>query len=460
MLLVAPAPAPAPVLAPAPAKSKALSPVATPAPTQMSVPPIDSLPRPGCTHNLVVPGTITNKGKWKKPKVLKHLSKAVISDTEDEDRQPTGTIVVKRSKIVESSVAALPKSKGNMKSIKQPEAEPKIGRAQPKGKGKEKVVEIAEPMRGRGPLKANAEVYTPPCTRCTGEPCLVVVGRKGQAIKSCAKCHFQKVRCNQPVSVDSWGTSTTQAPKSHPPRSKATPASKSKAQSQTTRATSRVHPPTPILESKDAVEDTDESVTGSDDADMDPDTNAERHTDIATEMSVDPEDQIMVDQPADIASAADFPAEHWLEPTDEAPIPIPPPTPVADPLSLPSAPSSPTILEHLLTLTTQVTAMQMADENALARVNAMEQEFDARISSMCAELSSMQLDVSATVTLVNGLVGLVKKLRQERVLANPSFPPPMLSHGNESSATAFGMRYLNGVFGPSVAPMPLSVGVG
>ncbi|KAG1815461.1 hypothetical protein EV424DRAFT_1348452, partial [Suillus variegatus] len=147
-----------------------------------------------------------------------------------------------------------------------------------------------------------------------------------------------------------------------------------------------------------------------------------------------------------------------------------PPTPIvesedasedtADPLSLPSATSAPTILERVLALTTQVTAMQMADKNAVARVNAMEREFDARISSMHAELSAMQLDVGATVTLVNGLVGLVEKLRQERVLPNPSFALPMIGQGNDTLATAFSMRYLNGVFGPSVVPIPVSVGVG
>jgi hypothetical protein len=89
----------------------------------------------------------------------------------------------------------------------------------------------------------------------------------------------------------------------------------------------------------------------------------------------------------------------------------------------------------------------------------MEYEFDTHISLMHAELSSMQLDVSTTMTLVNGLVGIVEKLWQECILPNPSFPLPAIRHGNESSATAFGMRYLNGVYSPSVAPVTLSAGV-
>lgn len=199
------------------------------------------------------------------------------------------------------------------------------------------------------------------------------------------------------------------------------------------------------------------SATSQDNVEMDHDTDAKQDTDIAADMSEEPADQIMVEQPGAIASAADFPADHWLEATDDAPIPIPPSTPLADLLPLPS---TPTILERVLALTTQVTDMQMADDHALARVNAMEQEFDTCIFSMRAELSSMKLDVGATVTLVNGLVCLVEKLRQERVIANPSFPLPMLSHGNESSATTFGMRYMNGVFSPSAAPTPLSAGIG
>ncbi|KAG1801758.1 hypothetical protein EV424DRAFT_1545390 [Suillus variegatus] len=461
-------------LAQEPSQACAVSPVPPQPPKQMSIPPIDLLPHIGHVHNLVVPGTMPDKGKrpdrgtrrsredspgaesGRKKKLLKRVSIAVITDTEDEDRQPTGTII--RSKITESSGGAPPKSKGNTKNMKQPDADPKIGRPQPHGKGKEKAVEIAEPIRGRQLLKSTAEEYTPPCKRCVGEPCQVVVGRKGQAIKSCAKCHYMKVRCNQPVSVDTRGPPTTrEAPKSLP-RAKAAPASKSKAQSRTTRATSRIRPPTPIVESEDASEDTEASVSSDDDAEMDDGTDAEQHTDVTMEKSADP-DHIMVDQPIIIASADDFPADHWLE-TDDVPIPIPSPTPAADPLSLPSATSAPTILERVLALTTQVTAMQMADKNAVARVNAMEREFDARISSMHAELSAMQLDVGATVTLVNGLVGLVEKLRQERVLPNPSFALPMIGQGNDTLATAFSMRYLNGVFGPSVVPIPVSVGVG
>ncbi|KAG2050208.1 hypothetical protein BDR06DRAFT_974596 [Suillus hirtellus] len=369
------------------------------------------------------------KSSRKKQKVLKSMSKAIISNTEDEDRQPTGTIIVKQPKVAESFGVVPVKSQGMMKHIKQP-----------KDKGKKKNVDIARPIRGCWPLRANDEEYTLLYNRCIGESCFIVVGRKGQAIKSCTKCHFMK------------------APKSHP-WPKAAPAFKSKAQSRTTRATSHVHPPTPMVESKDSVEDPEASVTGHDNAEMDLVTDAEQHTDITTKMLAKATNQIMNDQPGAIASADDFPHDHWLENTHNLPICHVPPTHVADTISLPLAPSAPTILDHVLALIAQVNVMQTANDNTFTRVNGMEHDFDTHISSMHAELSAVQLDVSTTITLVNGLVSLVKKLRQECVLANPSFPPPMVSHGNDSTATAFSMRYLNGVFGPFIAPMPLSVGV-
>jgi hypothetical protein len=57
---------------------------------------------------------------------------------------------------------------------------------------------------------------------------------------------------------------------------------------------------------------------------MDCEVNAEQHTDITAEMLVVADDQIMADQPAAIASPDDFPTKHWLEDTDDIPIPIPP----------------------------------------------------------------------------------------------------------------------------------------
>ncbi|KAG1847316.1 hypothetical protein DFJ58DRAFT_730198 [Suillus subalutaceus] len=43
---------------------------------------------------------------------------------------------------------------------------------------------------------------------------------------------------------------------------------------------------------------------------------------------------------------------------------------------------------------------------------------------------------------------------------DPSFPPPAMGPTSGSTATAMGIKYLTGVFGPSVAPNANSVAVG
>ncbi|KAG1767884.1 hypothetical protein EV702DRAFT_1203543 [Suillus placidus] len=331
----------------------------------------------------------------KKRKVVKRLSKAIISDTEDKDDQPGRTIVVaKPSKAMVLLPAAPPKSKGNTKEVKQ-------------GKGKEKAVEITEP-----------EQYNPPCKRCIGGgPCLVVIGRKGQVIKSCGKCYHMKVRCDQPTSVDDDSPAPTEQVRASCPRSKAPPATKSRARSRATRATSRAHQPTPAMDSEDTMEDTNDAVAAHEDIDMSHEADNEQHIDIAAVAPKEPE----VEQPAVIASAEDITAQNLQEDA----IPIPPPSP-ALPIPPPPPATKPTTHKCLVALTAQVAAMEMADHVALARVDAMELDFDSCICSMRAELSAMQFDVSATVTLVNGLLNMVKKLQQERSVPNPSFLPPTM----------------------------------
>ncbi|KAG0693560.1 hypothetical protein DFH29DRAFT_881371 [Suillus ampliporus] len=411
-----PAPAPAPYVSPVPAAEV------------MSVPPIDLLPPSG--HQKTDKGKLADRGTRrpredspgaqsgrKKRKVSKPLSKAIASDTEDEHWQPGGAIVVKKaSNIAEPAPAAPPKSKGTTKGIKkssalnhsQKDAEDLIGRPSAKGKGKEKAEEVAKPVRGHQLAKADAETYNPPCGRCVDEPCRVLIGRRGQVMKSCQKCHTMKASMPRP-------------------RSKAAPASKSKVSSRTTRATSHARPPTPVKDTTD-------------EANIELNANAEQHTDVETEVPA--EEKMVVDEPRAIASADDFPADHWAEPHSDGI-----PTPLATTVPLPPAslpPTVSTIHERVLALTAQVAAMQLADQNMLARANAMEQDFDTRISSMHAELSSMQLDVGATVTLVDGLVCLVEKLQQDHVVPNPSFPAPVIGPANASTATAMGYRYLNG----------------
>lgn len=202
-----------------------------------------------------------------------------------------------------------------------------------------------------------------------------------------------------------------------------------------------------------------------------------------------------MEQPMDMASVNDFPAEHWQEDTDTTIHPPPPvaePTPsaapptslvadstplMADPAPLVADPTpvvvdptpvvadptplvaEPTIHDRVVDLVARVSAMELAERGTIARIDAMEREFDSRISSMRAEFSAVQLSFSGTVDVVHGLVTLVEKLRRECTQTNPSFLPPVMAPVVGSSATAMGRRYLTGVFDASVAPNANSVGV-
>ncbi|KAG2138392.1 hypothetical protein DEU56DRAFT_945524 [Suillus clintonianus] len=412
---------------------------------KLSVPPIDILPTAPPPTTSVAPEPTADKGKRpvretrkrrsdspvaaprsKKPKVPKPKSKALLTDTEDDADLPTGTVIVTKKS---TNAAPAPK-----------QADEKIARTLAKGKGKEEEKEVAKPTRGRQMAKAdedkhddedqnedededantkadpkadpNAETYNPPCKRCGTAPCLVYVGKTGQVAKACTRCHIMKVKCDRPVS-------------SRPAR-----ASRSRVRSRNTRATSSVRAATPIVESEEDGIPIDAPVAAA--ADIDVEMSAETA----------PQEPIVLDEPRVLASAADFPAEHWQEPdADAAPIPIPPPTPSADLPSLPSASSLPTnaeIYQMVLGLT--------------SRLDAMENDFETRIASMRAEMSQLQYEFAFSAETVRGLSGMVEQVRQERVAMNHVFPPPRMSHIGGSTASQLGRRYLPSVFGPSVPP--------
>ncbi|KAG2030629.1 hypothetical protein BDR03DRAFT_986964 [Suillus americanus] len=450
----------APALAPEPNPTSVLP----PAPKVMSVPLIDSLladvPKPTADKGKQpVQGTrqsreVDSDNESKRPKrckVSKRLSKAMISDTEDEDVQLAGPVIfVKPSKAVVPQTPAPTKQAKQMRFTSscqsallkdvQANTDVPMGRLTAKGKGKGKGKEKAVNL-------AKGDQYNPPCKRCAGDTCLIAVGRTGQIVKSCIKCYNMKVKCECP---DDKLPAMTRLVQASCPWSRAGPASKSKPQPRTTRAASRACQLIPVVESEDAMEDSD---VADQDIDMSHASNIKQETDVAAVMSTEP-----VNQAPAIASADDFTPKHWQEPADPISI-LPPPSPPApiDPLTSSAEPS---IHDRVVALTAQVAAMTMADHNALARVDAMEHDFDARISSMQAEFSALQLDFSATVTLVNDLVIVVENLRQKYAILNPLFPPPVMTLGHGSSATAMGMQYTTGVYGPSLAPMTSLVPIG
>ncbi|KAG2367549.1 hypothetical protein BDR07DRAFT_1372706 [Suillus spraguei] len=135
---------PVPPSAPAPMPTPAVSLVPPPHPQQMLVLPTDSLPHAGHEQIPVIPAAMTTKGKQPNHrthrfredspgtdagrKKHKHLSKAIISNTEDEGEQPRATIIVKRpSKVIESLAAVPQKLKCLTTDIKQAKAVQNVG---------------------------------------------------------------------------------------------------------------------------------------------------------------------------------------------------------------------------------------------------------------------------------------------------------------------------------------------
>ncbi|KAG2071145.1 hypothetical protein BDR04DRAFT_1154761 [Suillus decipiens] len=94
----------------------------------------------------------------------------------------------------------------------------------------------------------------------------------------------------------------------------------------------------PVVESEDTMDDADVAVAAHEDVKMSHETNAKQPTHIAAMTLMEPE----VDHLAAIASADDFPTDHWQEDPDT--IVMPPPSPLYFP-SPPPHLTKPTILD-------------------------------------------------------------------------------------------------------------------
>ncbi|KAG2337905.1 hypothetical protein BDR05DRAFT_952269 [Suillus weaverae] len=433
-----------PALVPVPSPTPVLVP--PPAPKVMSAPPIDSLPAKAAKPmankgKQPVRGTRrareddSDNGSCKKHKVSRVVSKALISDTEDEDGQPSRTIIVAKSlTALQPSKVVVPQTPAPTKKVKQVNTKVCKGQLMPKGEGKEKVV-VEEEQEEEAVAIAVGDKYDPPCTRCGDNyPCLTSLGRKGRLIQACGRCYGMKVQCERKVTNKLPEMAELVQP-SHP-RSKSAPASKSKPKSRVTRAASRACPPMPVVESEDSVDDTDVAVDQ--DIVMSHVADTEQQTDVS---AVTPSET--VNQLTAMASTNDFPTDHWPEETNNIPMPPPPPPPLAAKL---------TIHECVAALAARVAAMEMADHDTQARIDAMEQDFDSHITSMWAEFTDVQLSFNQMVDVVTSLSNMVEKFRQEHSFLNPSFPPPVMVQTGGSTATAIGVKYLTGMFGPSLAP--------
>ncbi|KAG1819021.1 uncharacterized protein BJ212DRAFT_1298313 [Suillus subaureus] len=372
-------------------------------------PPINPLP--------VASHQMTNKGKQpahrtcrsredspdadkghKRRRVSKAMSKALLTDTEDQDQdQLPGPVIVlpKRSKTIEPAPVAPPKSKGSTQGVKK-QSKVTIGPMPDKGKGKAKAAKIAD-------IAERPMFMTHPARAYQG---LLQVPQDEGAVQLTSISHISPAA--HPHSPEIQGHIGLQA-----------------------QGMLKECQTTPILESEEeAVKDTDASVPTAEAADIKADVDARKPADIDAEM----QDVVTGNQPDPIALADDFPADHWLEPTsDDMPLGIPSPTPAADHISLPLASLLPTISN------VHECVLALAAQDALARVDAMERDFKTCMLPMRAEFSQMQQDVGHTVTVVDGLVGLVEKLRQahcqQSILPSTDHQQPWSYCGHHAGAS-------------------------
>ncbi|KAG2069946.1 hypothetical protein BDR04DRAFT_1118759 [Suillus decipiens] len=215
----------------------------------------------------------------------------------------------------------------------------------------------------------------------------------------------------------------------------------------------------PVVESKDAMNDADVAIAAPEDIEMSHGANAKQPIHIAAMTSMEPE----VDQLAVIASADDFPTDHWQEDPDTIVMPPPFPPYFPSPLSHLTKPNildaESTVHDQVIALAAQVVVMEVADRDVTARVNAMHLNFDTCISALWAEFLLMKADLDTTVILIDGILNMVETLQQDHSAPNPSFLPPMADPNIASSATILGRRYLNSVCNPSLAFSTNSVGI-
>ncbi|KAG2365908.1 hypothetical protein BDR07DRAFT_1480799 [Suillus spraguei] len=385
-----------------------------------------------------------SKTTTKKRKLAKHISKAVIMDTKDEDALLAGLTIFAKPPKALVPVTPAPSSSKASTSVKSLPMQLLTPSQDVMKEVKKKAVKVKEP-----------ELYEPPCTRCSDEHiCVITYGARGLPVKACSRFFTLKVKCEWPAD----DPTLTEHVRVSCPRSKATPVSKSKPLSRMTRATSRSRPLMPVVESEDAMDDADVTVAAHEDVEMSHEANEKQPANITAVTPVKP----MVNQLVAVASADDFPADHWQEDPDT--VVIPPPSP-------PSFPSPPPNLTELtilqaesthdwvVALAPRVATLEVANQDVAARVDVMHLDFDTCISGLQAEFSLMKADLDTMVILMDGVLNMVETLWQDRSAPNPLFLPPMADPNITSLATTLGRMYLNSVFNTSVAPTTNSVGI-
>ncbi|KAG1717296.1 hypothetical protein EDB19DRAFT_1840482, partial [Suillus lakei] len=406
------------------------------------------------------------RGNRSRKPVIK--SKAILSDTDTTDAPEINVQgccpCKKQGKLKASRFVAIAEddedeleededAQGKSKATLRPGKRQKLS-SQSKVKTTGRKTKVQEPPRADGPL--------PPCQRCKAKnvECCPRLTKKGDVASTCTLCHVWKMACIRPDTESSTVTPTTDtAPpaaittRSKTTRSKATGkkmVGKSNAKEQ------KIRQPSPIEEEDDNIEMFDGTV------------------------GVPGAQQ----QSTPLASADDFPADHWIEPgTDELPPPAPSPAMASEddirfsPLPVVHTPPIRHPLSHdqMEAMLAQI-RVEMEDLHTRDRleINLRQDRLERRMglaeasdSAMSMQVDELERDMQVQRGLLSECTaevrGIVRYLREHRSAQTPAStpppafnPPPITAPG--PSISAFARTVTNNVFTPDVSWMGAQTG--
>ncbi|KAG2073304.1 hypothetical protein BDR04DRAFT_1152396 [Suillus decipiens] len=482
---VATAPVPAPPPAPTPAPPPAPTPAPPPAPTTAPAPPPAPTPAPAPPPPVVKSKAILSstdttdsetvkvkgKGKAKVPEVEGDEDNDIIDVDDLLDAQPRKSMckavvpAKKQGKLKASQFVAIAEDKedeleededaqGKSKATLCPGKRQKLS-SQSKVKTTGKKTKVQELPRADGPLL--------PCERYQAKKveCCPQLTKKGNVASTCTLCHVWKMACIRPDTESATVTPTTDTA---PPAAAVTMHSKttqSKATGKKMVGKSNVkektiRQPSPIEEEDDNIEMFNGTVGL---------LGAQQ-------------------QSAPLASADDFPADHWIEPgTDE----LPPPSPSLAMASEDDIQFSPLPVIHTPPIWHPLSHDQM--EAMLAQIHIEMEDLHTRDRleidlwqdrlECCMDLAeasdsamSMQVDeLEQDMQVQHGLLsectaevrGIIRYLRKHRYAQTPAStpllafnPPPITAPG--PSISVFAHTVTNNVFTPDVSWMGAQTG--
>ncbi|KAG2079397.1 uncharacterized protein F5147DRAFT_661895, partial [Suillus discolor] len=347
-------------------------------------------------------------------------------------------------------------AQGKSKATLRPGKRQKLASStQSKGKATGRKTKVQEPPRADGPL--------PPCERCQAKKveCCPRLTKKGDVASTCTLCHIWKMACIRPDTESATVTPTTDT---------APPAATVTTRSKTTRSKAtgkkmvgksnakekKIWQPSPIEEEDDNIDMFDGTV------------------------GVPGAQQ----QSAPLASADDFPADHWIKPgTDELPPPAPSPAMASEdnirfsPLPVVRTPPTRHPLSHdqMEAMLAQI-RVEMEDLHTRDRLEMdfrqgrLERRMDlaeASDGAMSMQVDELERDMQVQRGLLSECTaevrGIVRYLREHRSAQTPAStpppafnPPPITAPG--PSISAFARAVTNNVFTPDVSWMGAQTG--